>query len=136
LPEKFSLLEYDILNLTDRLFMAKSQYYTIGLYWRSALRHKFVDSGINWMIPHVLHLVFTRLGVEYEVEERTVFRGRRYRVLKKVRVNCRQLQTIGRERFMATVRQVIKDIYSGKIKIKKGEHPWRKEAVVAGYNVQ
>jgi hypothetical protein len=88
------------------------------------------------MIPHVLHHVFTRLGVEYEVEERTVFRGRRYRVLKKVRVNCRQLQAIGRERFTATVRQVLKDIYNGRIKIKKGEHPWQKEAVVAGYNTQ
>ena len=137
LPEKFSLLEYDILNLTRGLFTAKSQYYTISLHWRlSQLKNKVVDSGINWMIPHVLHLVFSQLGVEYEVEERRVTWGGRPRVLKKVRVNCRQLQAIGKERFTATVHQIIKDIYNDRIKIKRGEHPWRKEAIAVGYSMQ
>ncbi|MGB9787150.1 MAG: hypothetical protein ACPLRJ_07865 [Infirmifilum uzonense] len=129
-PEQIAQLEYNIHLLVKPLFTAVSMYYTVGLSHRSKHRgvKKYVNTGVNWYIPHVLHIALNRLGIEhyiFEKEEKIIDGTKRYH--KYLRVNCKQLKQVGEEEFMKTVREVLKDIYYSKITIKRGEYPWREK---------
>ncbi|MGC9106828.1 MAG: hypothetical protein ACP5IE_01370 [Infirmifilum sp.] len=135
--EQFTQLEYNIHQLVKPFFTAVSMYYTVGLSYRSKNRksRKLINTGINWLTPHVLHIALSRLGVEHEIieEERPWAHGKTL-TYKYLRVNCKQLKQVGEEKFMQVVREVLRDIFYNKIRVKRGEKPWREKPV--GYNVQ